>query len=477
MRQAQAVLLPLELLLSQEETARAIGRSVNATCNMRMRFLAVSEDRRTAPRSKRELRNRAGATLERETKILDEVLSGAADGAVLVVPQFKPKIEARLDKPLVLSSVYRMLARHGWRKLVPGTRHRDGDAQAREDWKKELSHALVHLMAGFEHHRPLRLMFKDEVRFGRTSDCHRCWCRRPHRPLVKKMLSRQYVYAFGAVSPQDGMFDALVLPQADRPCTQSLVNEVARQHADDNIVTVLDGAGWHTRNELRAPANMWLTFLPPYSPELDPVEHMWDELRAKHFHKRLFDSPDAVEDHLVPSLRELEIEPQRAHSITAWQWMIDAASNAQRHQAVSGLVTSSPAPTSYFMGSPGWHCPLESETVLRTDGRGRESGLRSVGLRRASSHPARQRQRLLAFQKAAFTVHRDLVDAAAQRLHARPVGALSGTQSLGQLVAKQHLPHRGFDQRRDCLSLRRRRLRAQRGLGQRVAALVQQHQP
>jgi dienelactone hydrolase len=136
MRQAQAVLLPLELGLSLEQTALAIGRSVGATCNMRTRFMAVKAGQRAAPRSKRELRNRATATLDREAKILDQVLRGAADGAVLVVPQLKAKIEARLGKPLALSSVYRMLARHGWRKLAPDTRHPDGNPQAREDWKK-----------------------------------------------------------------------------------------------------------------------------------------------------------------------------------------------------------------------------------------------------------------------------------------------------------------------------------------------------
>jgi len=55
---------------------------------------------------------------------------------VLVVPQFKPLIERRLGKPLALSSVYRMLARNGWRKLAPDTQHPQGDPQAREAWKK-----------------------------------------------------------------------------------------------------------------------------------------------------------------------------------------------------------------------------------------------------------------------------------------------------------------------------------------------------
>ena len=133
MRQAQAVLLPLELGLSLEQTG-----------NMRTRFMAVSEGRRAAPRSKRELRNRASARLEREAKILDEVLRGAADGAVLDLPQLKPKTEARLGKPLALCSGYRRLARHGWRKLAPDTRHPDGDPQAREDLRVGLCEKHFH---------------------------------------------------------------------------------------------------------------------------------------------------------------------------------------------------------------------------------------------------------------------------------------------------------------------------------------------
>jgi len=136
LRLAQAVLLPLELGLSMQQTAAAIGRSVGATCTMRTRFLAVREGRRSAPRGKRELRNRAGASLQQEALVLDDVLADAEHGAVLVVPQLKPLIEQRLGKTLALSSVYRMLARHGWRKLAPDTQHPDGDPQAREDWKK-----------------------------------------------------------------------------------------------------------------------------------------------------------------------------------------------------------------------------------------------------------------------------------------------------------------------------------------------------
>jgi len=136
LRRAQAVLLPLTLGLSMQQTAVVIGRSVGATCLMRTRFLAVHAGRRPAARSKRELRNRANASLEEEARVLDAVFSGAAEGQVLVVPQLKPLVEQQLGKTLSLSSIYRMLARHGWRKLAPDTVHPQGDAQAREDWKK-----------------------------------------------------------------------------------------------------------------------------------------------------------------------------------------------------------------------------------------------------------------------------------------------------------------------------------------------------
>lgn len=136
LRVAQAVLLPLELGLSLADTARAIGRSTSVTCMLRTRFGKIASGQQAAPRSKRELRNRANVDLAREAKILDEVLKGAQTGGVVVIPQLKPAIEARLKKKIALSSVYRMLARHGWRKLAPDTGHPQGDPQRREDWKK-----------------------------------------------------------------------------------------------------------------------------------------------------------------------------------------------------------------------------------------------------------------------------------------------------------------------------------------------------
>ena len=136
LRAAQAVVLPLELGLSLAQTAKAIGRSVGATCNLRTRYCKVARHEREAPRPKRALRNRANTTLEREAQILDDVLSEAMHGGVVIVPPLKEKIEKRLGKKVALSTIYRMLARNGWRKLAPDTAHPQGNAAARDDWKK-----------------------------------------------------------------------------------------------------------------------------------------------------------------------------------------------------------------------------------------------------------------------------------------------------------------------------------------------------
>jgi transposase len=147
--------------------------------------------------------------------------------------------------------------------------------------------------------------------------------------MVKAMVTQQYTYAYGAVSPMDGRFDSLMLPHVNSECMQIFLDEVALRHPNDNIVMVLDGAGWHKSQSFVLSENMKLHFLPPYSPELNPAEHLWDELREKHFHNRVFESIDALEDHLVNALRAMENDTERVAGITRWPWIINSVFNAK----------------------------------------------------------------------------------------------------------------------------------------------------
>ena len=142
--------------------------------------------------------------------------------------------------------------------------------------------------------------------------------------MVKAMLSHQYVYAYAAVSPQDGKLDSLVLPEVSGHCMEIFMHEVADRYPTENIVMVVDGAGWHKNKNIKLPENLRLLFLPPYSPELNPQEHLWDELREKCFHNKTFANLDALEEHLVASLKAMESQYENVKSIVAWDWIINA---------------------------------------------------------------------------------------------------------------------------------------------------------
>jgi transposase len=85
--------------------------------------------------------------------------------------------------------------------------------------------------------------------------------------------------------------------------------EVARRHPKDFILMVLDGAGWHKAGDLIIPAQMRLEWLPARSPELNPVEHLWEELREKWLGNRLFDKQAAVDRQVAAGLASLGLRP------------------------------------------------------------------------------------------------------------------------------------------------------------------------
>jgi transposase len=141
------------------------------------------------------------------------------------------------------------------------------------------------------------------------------------------MVSQEYTYAYAAASVSDGTMDSLILPHVNGDCMQIFLDEVAARHPNDRIVMVLDGAGWHKNESLMIPDNLRLLCLPPYSPELNPVEHIWDDLREKEFHNRVSDSIDSLEDHLEKTLHDMEHDHERIRSIVAWPWIINALMN------------------------------------------------------------------------------------------------------------------------------------------------------
>lgn len=135
LRQAQAVVLPLDYALNLADTAQVIGVSPGWACQLRRRFIA-GQVVGGADAAKAGGRRRQNMTKQEECEFLAPFLASAAVGGILVVSKIKMALDQALGRKVALSSVYNLLHRHGWRKLAPDKRHPQNDPVAQQEWKK-----------------------------------------------------------------------------------------------------------------------------------------------------------------------------------------------------------------------------------------------------------------------------------------------------------------------------------------------------
>ena len=126
------------------------------------------------------------------------------------------------------------------------------------------------------------------------------------------------MYVYTAVAPALGEMTSLILPSADTAMMNLFLEQVSQTFSKYFIVMQVDGAGWHHAHELVLPENIRLIEQPAYSPEVNPVEHIWDELREKYFHNRVFPSLEALIDVLCQGLNDLTDDPERLRSLTGF---------------------------------------------------------------------------------------------------------------------------------------------------------------
>lgn len=169
-----------------------------------------------------------------------------------------------------------------------------------------------------------RLMFQDEARFGRISEGTKCWALQGIRPLVGAQIVREYTYAYAALSPIDGVMDSFILPDMYTDTLSIFLAKVAQRHTQEFVVMVLDGAPCHRSGTLVVPPNLRLVEQPPYSPELNPTEHLWEEMREKWFANKTFKTMSSVIKTLVISLRSLEKSPRTIQSLSGFHWILNS---------------------------------------------------------------------------------------------------------------------------------------------------------
>ena len=166
-------------------------------------------------------------------------------------------------------------------------------------------------------------MFADEAGFGRINKPRYCWSRKGIRPSVPCHHIREYRYAYGAVEPLTGENFFLVLPYCNTICMNVFLEYLSAQYPDDYILLVADSATWHKSKDLMMPHNIEMFYLPPYTPEMNPIEQVWAWLRIHGFRNEIFITLEKVVDRLCETIRSLSVDTVK--SITHRNWILSTA--------------------------------------------------------------------------------------------------------------------------------------------------------
>ena len=167
----------------------------------------------------------------------------------------------------------------------------------------------------------IELWWQDEARIGQKNKITRRWARRGTRPRAPKDQRTKSAYIFGAICPERGVGAALVLPRCNTQAMQWHLDEISSQvRPGAHAILIVDRAGWHTTDNLVIPSNITILLLPPRSPELNPVENIWQFIRDNWLSNRVFKSYDEIVSISAEAWNKLTDQPCKIFSIGHRIW-------------------------------------------------------------------------------------------------------------------------------------------------------------
>ena len=169
---------------------------------------------------------------------------------------------------------------------------------------------------------PIEIWFQDEARVGQQGTHAYIWAPVGSRPLMVRDNRHDSAYIFGAICPERGVGAGIVTPAANTEMMNLHLAEISTQVAKGAIALLnCDGAGWHqTGGKLVVPDNIVLLHIPPYSPELNPMENVWDYLRQNKLCALVWESYDQIVEACGQAWNWLIDDPARIKSIGTREW-------------------------------------------------------------------------------------------------------------------------------------------------------------
>ncbi len=207
-------------------------------------------------------------------------------------------------------------------RLQPRPYHPKKDAAAQEAFKKNFSAVLKEALLGTTAATPVEIWFQDEARVGQKGSLSYVWGPVGSRPPMVRDNRHDSAYIFGAICPARGIGAAIIMPTANTECMNRHLAEISIRVAPGSIAALIcDGAAWHTRTrEIKLPDNIVLLPLPPYAPELNPMENVWGYLRGNKLSTGVWNTYEEILDACVDAWNWFVNDLARIRSIGTREW-------------------------------------------------------------------------------------------------------------------------------------------------------------
>ena len=167
------------------------------------------------------------------------------------------------------------------------------------------------------------IWIQDEARFGQQNQTTRLWAETGTRPSAVQQQQYEYSYLFGAVCPSNGKTTALIMPFANKAAMTEHLRLISESTPKGrHSVVIVDGAGWHTLDTVSPFSNVSLIKLPPYSPELNPMEQVWQWLRQRCLSNRVFKDYEEIVEQVSEAWNTFISDSERVMKLCTRDWML-----------------------------------------------------------------------------------------------------------------------------------------------------------
>jgi len=294
---AQVILLAAQGTLSYHRMAATVGRASSTIRRWLDEFCESGIDALIC----RQGQGGGRPSPIREAKVQQAITQHLKDGSWRTAAQAKEWMESELKISRSVSCMTYWLGKLSGALKMPRPVHIKKNPAEAEDFKAHLYDRLCELE--LEQGRPVKIRVVDETRYGLHTELRRCRGLKGERIVKPMQLKFEWSYLYGALEVVDGAGEFCYMPTVSLTHYQVFLEQISRSSPDAEHVVIQDGAGFHHRpSDRRLPANIHLVTLPAYSPELNPIEQLWDIVKDQ-LCNRVFKTPGALERRLTAALR------------------------------------------------------------------------------------------------------------------------------------------------------------------------------